>query len=71
MIVAQFVGGPRDGDEIALKDVGPLRIPLMPAFSGLLCEDTLLTEYPTIRYIELRPQLTANGWRLYWTERPS
>lgn len=67
MIVATFVGGPKDGDEIALKDARPLRIPIRPAFS---CIEPDITQHPSIRYIELKPQLTANGWRLYWTERP-
>ena len=69
MIVATFVGGPRDGEQVALEDArAPLYVALPVELGPAPHPDTM----PQVAYREvmLQPELTRDGWVLRWKEPP-
>jgi hypothetical protein len=61
--VAEIVGGPRDGERIALARLAPVRFPVAPPRIAAVLEEV---DWPMMQTIEISPVLTGNGWRLYW-----
>ena len=71
MIECEFIGGPRDGERVALPDNRPIRVAVARQdLSRYLpyVESTELTTSPTFYMVEMYPELTANGWVLRWKE---
>ena len=69
-IVAEWIGGPWDGAQVALQDhraVFRFALPLDPPSPAAEALETDPSPAgPAIRELEVRPTHTANGWRLYW-----
>lgn len=56
MITVEIVGGPRDGQRLAVESPHSLVTVEVQDPATLVGR----------RQIILKPQLTANGWRMYW-----
>jgi len=69
MITAEFLGGPRDGEVIALRDATPLRIPLIADMAASYVQRADQPIAANLRYVELVPRQRADGrWFLPWHE---
>lgn len=65
MIVATFLGGPRDGDRIALADA---TFGYVVPVSGWHVIDEAPWATFNFACVEMMPELTENGWVLRWKE---
>ena len=68
MIEVEIIGGPHDGRIFVLPEVCPFRVPMMTRPDAFFNEDPTASRDPCYRVVEMMPQLTSNGWRMYWHE---
>lgn len=67
VIEAEIIGGPRDGQIVAIEDGRDFHVPVLINPDAFFNEDPM-HDAAVIKAVTMRPVLTRNGYRLYWRE---